>query len=95
MGLVGYYRRKGIKFEWDERCEQSFQELMNHLITASVSTFLIIGAEYVVFNDASRQGLGCVLMQGGRVIVYASCQLKKRETNYPTHELKLVEVVSF
>ena len=49
--------------------------------------------EYVVFSDASQQGLGCVLMQNGRIIVYASRQLKKHEANYPTHDLKLAAVV--
>ena len=47
----------------------------------------------MVFSDTSRQGLGCVLMQGGGVIVYASRQLKKHETNYPTHDLELATVV--
>ena len=51
------------------------------------------GVEYVVFSDASRQRLGCVLMQDGRVIAYASRQLKKHETNYPTHDLELAVVV--
>ena len=41
---------------------------------------------YVVYSDASRQGLGCVLMHNGRVIAYASRQLKKHEQNYPTHD---------
>ena len=49
--------------------------------------------EYVVFSDASRKELGCVLMQEGRVIAYASYQLKKHETNYPTHDLELATVV--
>ena len=53
---------KGIKFEWDEKCEQSCQELENRLITAPILNLLTIGAEYVMFSDASRQGLGCVLM---------------------------------
>ena len=48
---------------------------------------------YVVYNDASKQGLGCVLIQDGRVIAYASRQLKKHEQNYPTHDLELVAVV--
>ena len=48
---------------------------------------------YVIYSDASRQGLGCVLMQNGRVIAYASCQLKKHEQNYPTHDLELAAVV--
>ena len=48
---------------------------------------------YVVYSDASKQGLGCVLMQNGRVIAYASLQLKKHEQNYPTHDLELAAVV--
>ena len=47
----------------------------------------------MVFSDASQQGLGCVLMQDGRVIAYAFRQLKKHETNYPTHDLELTAVV--
>jgi hypothetical protein len=46
-----------------------------------------------VYCDASRQGLGNVLMQGGRVAAYGSRQLKKHETNYPTHDLQLASVV--
>ena len=48
---------------------------------------------YVVYSDASRQGLGCILMQNGRVIAYSSRQLKKHEQNYPTHDLELAAVV--
>ena len=48
---------------------------------------------YVVYNDASSQGLGCVLRQDGRVIVYASLQLKKHKLNYPTQDLELAVVV--
>ena len=47
----------------------------------------------MMFSDASKQGLGCVLMQGGRVIAYTSHQLKRHETNYPIHDLKLAAVV--
>ena len=47
----------------------------------------------MVFSDTSRFGLGCVLMQGGRVIAYTSRQLKKYEANYPTRDLELVVVV--
>ena len=48
---------------------------------------------YVVYSDASRQGLGCVLMQNDRVIAYAVRQLKKHEENYPTHDLELAAIV--
>ena len=46
-----------------------------------------------VLYDASCTGLGCVLMQEGRVIAYASRQLRKHEVNYPTHDLELTTVV--
>jgi ribonuclease HI len=48
---------------------------------------------YVVYTDASKKGLGCVLMQQGRVVAYASRQLKEHEKNYPTHDLELAAVV--
>ena len=82
-----------MKYEWDEKCEQSFQELKNRLTTAPILVLPTVGEGYVVFSDASRQGLGCVLMQNGRVITNASRQLKKHETNYPTHDLELAAVV--
>ena len=46
-----------------------------------------------MFYDASGIGFGCVLMQEGRVIAYASRQLQKHEVNYPTHDLELTTVV--
>lgn len=48
---------------------------------------------YVVYSDASKNGLGAVLMQNGKVIAYASRQLKEYEKNYPTHDLELSAVV--
>ena len=77
----------------DEQCEQNFQKLKNRLITTAVITFSTTGAGYAIFNDALKQGLGCVLMQDERMIAYAFCQLKKHKTNYPTHDLKLAVTV--
>ena len=85
--------RKGVKFDWDDKCEQSFQELKNHLVIALVLVLPMVGVGFVVFSDAFRQGLGCVLIQNGRVIVYASRQLKNHEINYSTHDLELAVVV--
>ena len=51
------------------------------------------GKEYVIFSDASLNGLGCVLMQEGKVVSYASRQLKPHEKNYPTHDLELATIV--
>ena len=47
----------------------------------------------MIFSDASLNGLGCVLMQEGKVVAYASRQLKPHEKNYPTHDLELAKIV--
>ena len=49
--------------------------------------------KYTTYCDASRMGLGCVLMQNGRVVAYAFKQLKKHEQNYPTHDLEMAVVI--
>jgi hypothetical protein len=85
--------RKETPYVWDEDCQGSFDELKRCLTSAPVLTLPKTGEEYTVYSDASHQGLGCVLMQGGRVIAYASRQLKKHEMNYPTHDLELAAVV--
>ena len=85
--------KKGVKFEWFEKCEQSFQELKDRLTSAPVLALPDDSGEYVVYCDASRQDLGGVLMQHERVIAYASRQLKLHEVNYPTHDLELAAVV--
>ena len=64
--------RKDKKFTWTESCERSFQELKRRLTTASVLTLPDIHQDFVIYCDASRQGLGCVLMQNGKVVAYAS-----------------------
>ncbi|KAH0679031.1 hypothetical protein KY284_020116 [Solanum tuberosum] len=85
--------QKTVKFQWFESCEKSFQELKKRLITAPVLTLPEGTQGFVVYCDASRVGLGCVLMQNGKVIAYASRQLKVHEKNYPTHDLELATVV--
>ncbi|BBG96680.1 transposable element gene [Prunus dulcis] len=75
--------RKDVAFEWTEECEQSFQELKKRLTTAPVLALPDNAGNFVIYSDASLQGLGCVLMQHDRVIAYASRQLKKHEQNYP------------
>ena len=85
--------KKDKKFEWTEDCEKSFIELKIRLTTAPVLTLLDIYRSFDVYCDASRQGLGCVLMQDGKVVAYASRQLQPHEGNYPTHDLELAAVV--
>ena len=85
--------RKDVKFEWTEECQQSFEELKKLLTEAPVLIQPESGKEFVVYSDASLNGLGCVLMQEGKVVAYASRQLKPHERNYPTHDLELAAVV--
>nr|CAN61139.1 hypothetical protein VITISV_009489 [Vitis vinifera] len=85
--------QKGVKFEWSDDCECSFQELKNRLVSAPILTIPSGSGGFVVYSDASHQGLGCVLMQHGRVVAYASRQLKPYERNYPTHDSELADVV--
>ncbi|WMV14113.1 hypothetical protein MTR67_007498 [Solanum verrucosum] len=106
LSLVGYYRsfvegfsliaspstpltQKKVKFIWSKACEKYFQELKDRLTSAPALTL----PEGTGGCDASRIGLGCVLMQNRKVIAYASRQLKIHEKNYPTHNLELAEVV--
>ena len=85
--------KKDQKFKWSDTCQHSFEELRQKITTTPVLALLSGKDGYVVYNDASKQGLGCVLMQNGRVIAYASRQLKKQEKNYSNHDLKLAAVV--
>ncbi|KAL8104619.1 hypothetical protein AgCh_028732 [Apium graveolens] len=85
--------RKNEKFVWTEKCEESFQELKKGLVTAPVLVLLDEKGEFSIFSDASYKGLGCVLMQPGKVIAYASRQLKPHEQKYPTHDLELAAIV--
>ena len=85
--------RKNVKFQWSDACEKSFQELKRRLVTAPVLTIPSGSGGFVVYSDASKNGLGCVLMQYGKVVAYASRQLKEYEKNYPTHDLELAAVV--
>jgi hypothetical protein len=85
--------KKDNKFVWTPKCEESFQIIKQKLTTAPVLTLPDIHQNFVIFCDASRQGLGCVLMQNEKVIAYASCLLKPHGQNYPTHDLELAAIV--
>jgi len=84
---------KGKEFVWSEECQASFDELWKRLTTAPVLVMPGIHKGFDIYCDASRQDLGCVLMQEAHVIAYASHQLSKHEQNYPTRDLELAAVV--
>ncbi|GAA0174563.1 hypothetical protein LIER_27931 [Lithospermum erythrorhizon] len=84
---------EGYPFIWDEDRERCFRELKVKLTSAPVLALPSGSEGYMIYSDASHQGLGCVLMQNGRVIAYASRQLRNHERNYPTHDLELTTIV--
>ena len=84
---------KDVPFVWSPECEESFANLKTMLTSTPVLALPEPGMPYVVYADASRLGLGYVLMQQGKVIAYASRQLRKHEGNYPTHDLEMAAVV--
>ena len=67
--------------------------MIDRLISALVLTLTKCGENYIIYCDASTVGLGCVFMEGRKVIASTSRQLKVHEKNYPTHDLELVIVV--
>jgi hypothetical protein len=84
---------KDKKFEWTSACEASFQELKKWLTTAPILVMPDMEKPFSIYCGVSGQGLGCVLMQIGHVVAYASRQLRKHEAHYPTHDLELATVV--
>ncbi|GKB59474.1 putative reverse transcriptase domain-containing protein [Tanacetum coccineum] len=85
--------QKTRTFDWGEEQENTFQTLKDKLCNAPVIALLDGPEDFVVYCDASGLGLGCVLMQRGKVIAYAARQLKIHEKNYTTHDLELGAVV--
>jgi hypothetical protein len=85
--------KNDIKFNWSSRCNEAFEQLKVLLTTAPVLAQPDSEKPFDVYCDASGSGLGCVLMQDGRVIAYASRQLCRHEEHYPTHDLELAAMV--
>ena len=85
--------QKGVKFEWSNECEHIFKELKDKLVITPILIIPSSSRRFVVYSDASHQGLSCVLIQNGKVVAYASRQLKPYERNYLTHDLELITVI--
>ncbi|XXG47565.1 hypothetical protein AAC387_Pa02g2192 [Persea americana] len=84
--------KKGLSID-PSKIEAVFQELKKRLTTTPILTLPSGSGGFIVFTDASNVGLGCVLMQDGKVIAYGSRKLKEHKKNYATHDLELVAVV--
>ena len=67
--------KKNVPFSWSPQCQQSLEELKRRLTTAPILALPSENGGFVVYTDASRMGLGGVLMQNGKVIASTSRQL--------------------
>ncbi|GJS06994.1 putative reverse transcriptase domain-containing protein [Tanacetum coccineum] len=85
--------QKSVKFDWGEKAEAAFQRLKLKLCSTPILALPEGSENFLVYCDASRKGLGTVLMQRVKVITYASRQLKIHEKNYTTHDLELRAIV--
>lgn len=85
--------QKDVIFVWIDKCQKSFEQLKNMLTKAPVLNQPESEKEFIIYSDSSLCDLGCVLMQNGKVIAYASRQLKPYEWNNQTHDLELAAVV--
>jgi hypothetical protein len=89
MGLL----KNDTKFDWSSKCNEAFEQLKVLLTTALVLAQPDIEKPFDVYCDTLGSGVGCVLMQEGQVITYASQQLRRHEEHYPTHDLELAAAV--
>ncbi|GKF25313.1 putative reverse transcriptase domain-containing protein, partial [Tanacetum coccineum] len=82
-----------IQFVWGDKQEAAFQLLKQKLCSAPILALPKGSKDFIAYCDASKKGLGAVLMQREKVIAYASRQLKIHEKNYTIHDLELGAVV--
>jgi len=72
VSAFNHLTMKNTQYEWSEECEVSFQELKSRLVTTPVLTLPMKSVGYMVYTNASQKGLGCVLMQQGKVVANGS-----------------------
>jgi len=87
------FAKKENKFLWTDKCEESFQNLKQLLMTAPVLWIADPNGDFVICTDASKEGLGGVLLQNDHAIYYESKKLKDHKKNYPMHDLELAAII--
>jgi hypothetical protein len=92
-GPITELQKKNKKFVWTEKCAEAFKRLKELLTMAPILKVPDMDVDFLVCTDASKEGLGGVLMQDGRVIAYISRKLRRHEENYATHDLELLAIV--
>lgn len=87
------YTQNKAKFQWSDAYEKIFQRLKTRFTNASMSSLPRGTNSFVIYHDASRVGLGFVLMSKDKVVSYHFRHLKINERNYPTYDLELAAIV--
>jgi hypothetical protein len=90
--LIMELQKKNKKFVWTEKCVEEFWRLKELLTTTPILNVTDMDPNFLVCTDASKEGLGRVLMQDGRVITYILIKLRRHEENYATHDLELLAI---
>jgi hypothetical protein len=85
--------KKNKKFVWTKKCAEAFPRLKELLTTTPILKVPNLDMDFLVCTDASKEGLGGVLMQDEQVIAYISRKLRRHEENYATHDLELLVIV--
>jgi hypothetical protein len=86
-------QKRNKEFVWTKKCLEEFQRLKELLTTTPMLKVLDMDTNFFVWTDTSKEGLGGVLMQDGRVISYISRKMSSNEENYVTHDLELLAIV--
>jgi hypothetical protein len=86
-------QKKNKKLVWPKKCAEAFRRLKELLMTTPTLKVPDIDADFLVCTDASKEGLGGVLMQDGRVIACISRKMRRDEENYTTHDLELLAII--
>jgi hypothetical protein len=80
-------QKKNKKFVWTKKCVEAFRRLKELLTTKPIMKVPDMDVEFLACTDASKEGLGRILMQYGRVIAYMSRKMRRHEENYVMHDL--------
>jgi hypothetical protein len=86
-------QKKGTKFIWSQKCQDSFNKLKELLTSMAILKVADPDKDFTLCVDASKEGLGGVLTQEGYMIFYESRKLKEHDRNYVTHDLELAAVI--
>jgi hypothetical protein len=86
-------KKKGVKFEWTSKCEESFQKLEDILKSAPILKIAYPYEDFVICTNACKDGIGGFLSQNYHVVCYESIKLKEHEKNYAKHDLELIPIV--